>query len=138
MHVEKNESFCIVDTFQQVTIEGAALTLNIGIFCIKRPIIWPSVRLANTSSASLIIGVRDVCVWGGGDSLKFHSGNLLEQHPNLTEFIDDFRNFSYPLFDILLRIFNKKSRRMPVCENFTRAKDRSIRALWIVCPPPSL
>lgn len=66
MHVEKNESFCIVDTFQQVTIEGAALTLNIGIFCIKRPIIWPSVRLANTSSASLIIGVRDVCVCVGG------------------------------------------------------------------------
>ena len=72
-----------------------------------RLFIWPSVCLTFTLSARLIIGERDVCVcwsWADGGrgqtvppplphfsgSLKFHSGNLLEQHPNMPVFIDDF------------------------------------------------
>ena len=83
-----------------------------------------------------------VCVGGKGGSLKFHSGNLLEQHPNCPNSLMIFEMSPYsggasppdPPFDIPLGIFNKKSsRRMPVCENYTRTQDRSIRAHWIVC-----
>ena len=81
-----------------------------------------------------------LCVWEGGQ-FEISFGQSARTAPKLPEFIDDFRNVSLfwgasppdPPFDILLRIFNKKSsRRMPVCENFTRTQDRSIRALWIV------
>ena len=105
-------------------MEGAALALNIGVYFALRPFIWPSVCLANTSSASLIIGVRDVreCPPAFGQ-LRFHSGILPEKHPNLPEFTGDFQNFSKvwvasppdPPFDTLLRIFDNISKSLPAC-----------------------